>query len=80
MRYKLYRLIHSEKSYRRYYYQPLDSNHPNRLGVWFEIKSLFLRYAKAVHLPFNKKRNMCQYPEIAVMEDGVVVGRVWGGG
>lgn len=62
MRCKLFWLIHSEKTYRRYYYQPLDQRHPNRLGIWYEIRNYFVRYAKAIHLPFNKKRNTCQYP------------------
>lgn len=57
MNVKLFWLIHNERPYRRYYYQPNDLKHPNRLGWGREIKLLFLRYAKAAYLPFCPQYN-----------------------
>lgn len=57
----LYRLIHSEKPYKRYYYQPLENDYCGK-GLIFELKSSILRYLSAVRFPFNKKFNTQQFP------------------
>lgn len=61
MNLKLFYLIHNERPYKRYYYQPNSLTHPNRLGWWWEIKCFFIRYAQAAYLPFNSKYNTQQF-------------------
>lgn len=61
MNLKLFCLIHNERPYRHYYYQPNSLKHPNKLGWLWEIKCFFDRYAKAVVLPFHPKYNTQQF-------------------
>ena len=72
MNFKVFWLIHNERSYKRYYYQPNDVNHPNRLGWLFELKWLISRYIKAAYLPFNPKYNTQQVKNQSVAEMGGV--------
>jgi len=60
MNFRLFMLIHNERPYKRYYYQPLvNDTFLGRLKQ--EIKSFLSRYAAACYLPFNKKYNTPQY-------------------
>ncbi len=58
---RLFWLIHNERPYKRYYYQPLSEKHPNKFGLFFEVKRLCIRYLQAVKLPFNVKYNTQQF-------------------
>lgn len=62
MNFKLFWLIHNERPYKRYYYQPRNLNHPNRPGWLWEIRCLLARYIKAAYLPFDPKFNTQQFP------------------
>lgn len=60
MNIKLFFLIHSEKTYKRYYYQSLQpDNILNRIK--FQIKSYVAVFIKAAYLPFNPKYNTPQF-------------------
>lgn len=60
MNIKLFFLIHNEKTYKRYYYQPLQpDNLLNRIK--FQIKSYVAVFIKAAYLPFNSKYNTPQF-------------------
>lgn len=62
MNLKLFFLIHNERPYRHYYYQPNSLKHPNKPGWLWEIRCFFDRYAKAAVLPFHPKYNTQQFP------------------
>lgn len=60
MNWKLFMLIHNERSYKRYYYQPLlKDNCINRLIT--EIKRYCINFLVAAYLPFNPKYNKQQF-------------------
>lgn len=57
---KLFFLIHKERPYKRYYYQPLEKDSLiNR--IYAEIKTYLAVFAKSSFLPFNKKYNIPQF-------------------
>ncbi len=60
MNFKLYRLIHNERPYKRYYYQPLvkDTIFSRALT---EIKGGIVRLLQAAYRPFNPKYNTRQF-------------------
>lgn len=58
---KLFFLIHNEKSYKRYYSEPLEKNDLLH-RIAFEIKEGVKRYKKAARLPFNPRFNIQQFP------------------
>lgn len=64
MNHHLFYLIHNEKTYKRYYYQPLNGVlKPSFIRVaYFEFKSFITRMMQAVYRPFNSKYNIQQYP------------------
>ena len=61
MNVKLFFLIHNEKSYKRYYSEPLEKNDLFH-RIAFEIKEGIKRYKKAARLPFNPRYNTQQFP------------------
>ena len=62
MNIKLFNLIHKEKTFKRYYYQPTDSTHPNRTYPINRIKNGMVRWLQAAYLPFDPKYNIQQFP------------------
>ena len=56
---RLFFLIHNEKSYKRYYYEPLEKDGILRRLV-FEVKNCYQRYKKAIYMPFNPRYNTQQ--------------------
>ena len=62
MNIKLFHLIHNEKSFKRYYYQPIDSKHPNKHYLGLRIKLGIARWLRAIRMPFNSKYNTQQFP------------------
>lgn len=63
MNFKLFRLIHDEKTYKRYYYQPLNERLSTPI-IWragFEAKNFVIDLARAIYFPFNPKYNKQQY-------------------
>lgn len=61
MNLKLFKLIHTEKSYKRYYGQQLPND--NILYRFlYEIKLYVSILSRAAYLPFNKKYNTQQFP------------------
>ena len=61
MKLKLFWLIHSERTYKRYYGQPLPSKHQWLRGIKYEISDFIKRYITAICLPFNSKFNNQQF-------------------
>lgn len=60
MNLKLFKIIHTERPYKRYYYQSLtNDNVISRLSC--EIKSYVTIFLRAAYLPFNKKYNVQQF-------------------
>lgn len=60
MNIKLFKIIHTERPYKRYYYQSLtNDNVISRLSC--EIKSYVTIFLRAAYLPFNKKYNVQQF-------------------
>lgn len=57
MTFKLFLLIHNERTYKRYYGQPLGSKYPWLSGLKFEIHDFIKRYADAISLAVGKKTN-----------------------
>lgn len=64
MNFRLFYLIHSERPYKRYYYEPLLNKNENRkkFTLIFELKAYARIFMSAVYLPFNKKYNTQQFP------------------
>lgn len=60
MNIKLFLLIHNEKSFKRYYYEPLENDSLFH-RVLFEIGQCYQRYRRAILMPF-KKNNIQQFP------------------
>lgn len=56
MNFKLFRLIHTEKPYKRYYYEPLKRDNIF-FRVIFELKYYILLYIKSLSLPIDSKYN-----------------------
>ena len=63
MRLKLFFLIHNERNYKRYFYQPLKYDN-FFYRCFFELALLVHRYVQAAYLPFNPKYNIQQFPGI----------------
>lgn len=61
MNLKLFHLIHNEKTFKRYYYQPMDSQHPNNHHLLKRIKGGAVRWLQSAYLPFNTKYNTPQF-------------------
>lgn len=61
MNLKLFYLIHNEKTYKRYYYQPINPLSPNRRYPLKQLKNCALRWLQAAYLPFNSKYNTQQF-------------------
>lgn len=61
MNIRLFHLIHNEKSYKRYYYQPINQYHPNRTYVLRRFKNKIYRWIAAFKLPFNSYYNTQQH-------------------
>lgn len=59
---KVCRLIRDEKTYKRYYYQPMDSNHPCRTYPLRRFRNSIGRWVRAFYLPFNPKYNTQLFP------------------
>lgn len=62
MNLKLFHLIHNEKTFKRYYYQPMSAKHPNRTYPLRRLKTGLIRWFYAFYLPFNPKYNTQQFP------------------
>lgn len=62
MNYKLFHLIYNEKTYKRYYYQPIDSDQPNKTFFYRRLKGSLISWIKAAYLPFFNKYNTQQIP------------------
>lgn len=64
MNLKLFRLIHNERPYKRYYYEPLLNKRDKvkRFAFFFELKQYAIIFMRAVYLPFNNKYNVQQFP------------------
>ena len=60
----LFHIIHNEKTYKRYYYQPMNPEYPNRTYPLKRFKGVFLRWLQAAYMPFNPKYNTQQFPGI----------------
>lgn len=60
MNLKLFYLIHSEGN-NRYYYQPINAEHPNRPYLLRRLKINILRWIAAFKLPFNPVYNTQQF-------------------
>lgn len=56
MNLNLFRLIHKERSYARYYYQPLRKNYFGA-SLIYELRTYLAVFLKSAYLPFNKKFN-----------------------
>ena len=61
MNFKLFKLIHTECPYKRYYYQKLPKDNLIYRFL-FEIQSYIKIFINATYLPFNKKYNTQQFP------------------
>lgn len=61
MNLRLFHLIHNEKPFKRYYYQPIDSNHPRRTYPIKRLKSFVKKWIMAAYLPINSKYNTQQW-------------------
>lgn len=61
MSFKIFHLIHNERTFKRYYYQPMDSNHPTRTYPIRRLKAGILRWLQSAYLPFNSKYNTPQF-------------------
>lgn len=64
MNFKLFRLIHNERPYKRYYYEPLLNKRGKikRFAFFYELKRYIIIFLRAAHLPFNVKYNTQQFP------------------
>lgn len=61
MNIKLFHLVHSERPYKRYYYQHLPKDNCIYRFI-FEIKTYLRILIRATNLPFNPKYNTQQFP------------------
>lgn len=61
MNIKVFNLIHNEKSFKRYYYQPINPNSPKRTYPIKRLKGAVHRWFQAAYLPFNSKCNNQQF-------------------
>ena len=61
MSFNIFHLIHNERTFKRYYYQPMDSNHPTRTYPIKRLKAGILRWLQSAYLPFNPKYNTPQF-------------------
>ncbi len=64
MNFYLFKLIHNEKTFKRYYYQPMNPAHPNRTYPLKRLKGGFMRWLQAAYMPFNPKYNTQQFPGV----------------
>lgn len=62
MNFKLFHLIHTEKTFKRYYYQPMNSAFPRRTYPIRRFKTWTEQWLQSLYLPFNPKYNTQQYP------------------
>lgn len=64
MNLKLFCLIHNERPYKRYYYEPLlnKRGRVRNFTLIYELKSYARIFISAAYLPFNKKYNSQQFP------------------
>ena len=62
MDFRLFNLIHGEKPFKRYYYQPINVEQPNRTYPFRRLKGGIIRWIKAAYLPFDSKHNIQQFP------------------
>ncbi len=60
MNFKLFRLIHNERPYKRYYYQPLRRDNII-FRTLMEIKIYINVILQSIYIPFNKKYNTQQF-------------------
>lgn len=64
MNLRLFFLIHNEKTYKRYYYQPTNSQYPNRRYPLKQFENAVIRWLQAAYMPFNPKYNTQQFPGV----------------
>lgn len=64
MNFYLFKIIHCEKTFKRYYFQPMNPSHPNRIYPLKRFKEGVIRWLQAVYLPFNNKYNIQQFPGV----------------
>lgn len=62
MNIQLYKLIHNECTWKRYYNQPIPNDTWLRRNITFPLKQSIKRWLFTLHFPFNSKYNTQQYP------------------